>query len=479
MSLTPPGTASRRSPVVGRVGPVFLVAFSSLLACGPSAPPSPAAVAEPLVYGADDRREVFECPDARLRELATASTAALIEPSELRFPASGMVEFHSATLSEWDDYCEGTPFLDEPTSASCAGVLIDDDLLLTADHCLRMVSSCRDLAFVFGYAYSERSVLGPVTRADVFGCRGVAVSSLSADGSGKRVDFAIVQLDRSATASGSGRAPARVAAARALDAGEPVTIVGHPSGLPAKIDEGAKVVDPHANVLDAFTMTSDTFHGSSGSPVYDSTDSVIGVFSEGTADFVDRGSCRAVRTLPGDAGLSNEWATYAAPAVAALCAAGFPSLRLCGIAARCGDDICTGGVEDHQTCARDCPAPVCGDHLCEEAEWSSCPADCGDLRPATLPDAWFCEPAWYGSGGDCNCRCGAPDPDCNGGARACNRYGPGALEAKTGSPGSGSCALRRLSRSGGAAEIALLLAGLALARARRGRASATHRARGC
>ena len=35
-------------------------------------------------------------------------------------------------------------------------------------------------------------------------------------------------------------------------------------------------------------------------------------------------------------------------------------------------------------------------------------------RCADVPDAWSCEPARYGDGWSCDCRCGVPDPDCVG-----------------------------------------------------------------
>src|SRR6185369_10025836 len=88
----------------------------------------------PLVYGKDDRVEPWQETDAALRTLAS-SAVAIVEPRLLRFPRNGasgsdIVEVSAAPLRAWDDYCAGTPFVDEPTAASCSGVLIDDDLVL-------------------------------------------------------------------------------------------------------------------------------------------------------------------------------------------------------------------------------------------------------------------------------------------------------------------------------------------------------------
>src|SRR5436190_7469307 len=342
----------------------------------------PAAV----VSGRDDRVEVWQEPRPRFAALATNSTVALIDPAGLRFGADGQVAPAAAPLAAWDDYCPGTPFVDQPTAASCGGVLIDDDLIVTAAHCLDSVPSCRGYEYVFGYLASAPGTIGPYARGQLFGCRAVAVRVDSPPDAVEAVDFAVLQLDR---AAGAGRRPVALASGDPAP-GQALTVIGFPSGLPAKIDGGAVLVDARARLRDYFTLTSDTFAASSGGGVFDAAGDLLGVFARGSKDFVDRGPCRAVRTLAGDPSTSEEAATYAARAREALCAAGWPSLRLCGMAPACGDGVCSGGSEDAASCARDCPAASCGDLLCERAEWDSCPADCGDRRPPALPPAWTC-----------------------------------------------------------------------------------------
>jgi hypothetical protein len=57
--------------------------------------------------------------------------------------------------------------------------------------------------------------------------------------------------------------------------------------------------------------------------------------------------------LPGGGELYSEEASLLAPALAALCQATYPSLRLCGRAAICGDQSCSG-EETFATCPGDC-----------------------------------------------------------------------------------------------------------------------------
>lgn len=419
-----------------------------------------AAPARAVVYGTDDRVDVWQETDPALQSLAQTSTAALIEPWNLRFPGGGAVEAAAAPLGAWDNYCVGTPFLEESTASTCGAVLIDGDLVLTASHCLTRVPSCRDYDYVFGYVESAPGTLGALSRAQVYGCRTVAVSVESPPDSDTHVDYAVVQLDRPVDAS---LTPVTLGAADVLSAGQAVVTIGFPSGLPVKLDPSA-VLDPRAATLDYFTLASDTFEGSSGSGVYDADRRLVGLFARGTADYVDRGSCRAVRVVTTPDAASAESATYVAAAVAALCAAGWPSQRLCGVAPACGDGICSPPAEQPANCPGDCSSPVCGDGLCETSEWDSCAADCGDGRPARLPDAWYCQPEWYADGQTCDCDCGAPDPDCSAGGstRDCDSLGPGGRQPPSG--GSGGCAVAppepgAPGRPGGAAFVMLAIAG--------------------
>jgi hypothetical protein len=142
--------------------------------------------------------------------------------------------------------------------------------------------------------------------------------------------------------------------------------LGCASGLPVKIDSGAHVLGTRSDSLDYFLLDSDTFQGSSGSGVFDVNGQLAGVLVRGGEDYTDNddATCKVpkVVTWPVDAGPPRsigEEATYVARAIEGLCDdVSWPSDRLCGLPAQCGDGICN----EHETqvnCPTDCACKDC------------------------------------------------------------------------------------------------------------------------
>jgi hypothetical protein len=329
---------------------------------------NPEPSAQSLIYGNDDRLEVYEHPSAALRKLAERSTLALIPRAHLQRDGSGSFHVVGPTLADLFGVCRDQRFTEQSAVAECTGVLIDDDLVLTAGHCLESEGDCASFAFVFDYFYRGEHVSGadagaarvlapePIGSSDVYSCRTIVARRHAYDET-TRLDFAVVQLDRAA----AGRAPVSIRKAP-LRKGEPLTTIGCTSGVPFKIDSGAHALSIGAPRYDSFLLDSDTFAGSSGSGVFDGADALIGVIGRGGADYEPRAdaACNvpivaSVDAAP-DAGLPpGEEATYAARAIESLCDAGWPSQRLCNIEPRCGDGFCSAG-ETPPRCAQDCDA---------------------------------------------------------------------------------------------------------------------------
>lgn len=356
---------------------------------------------DPVVYGTDSREELYQLPAGALRTSALSTVMLTRAPFiDARTPSA--IRWNAYNLQQSQDLCADQRYLDQPTPAFCSGTLIDDDLVITAGHCVEDAAACADTRLVFDFHLSAAGQLATVSTADVYSCRTLISRARSTSGAFR--DYAILQLDRPVT----DRSPVSIGADPAVQA--TAVLAGHPSGIPLKIDRQGRVAQLYQG---AFTATVDAFGGNSGSGVFDANGAIMGVLSGGARDYVPNGSCYVVNTTTGE----GETIGLVSLAISDLCATGYPSVRLCpGATVRCGDGVCSTG-ETSASCPADCGAArdagtvtsTCGDGVCTSPERTTCQQDCaGDP-----PSGWLCDRSWYWVGDDCDCRCGAYDPDCD------------------------------------------------------------------
>jgi hypothetical protein len=357
------------------------------LGCGPSPrvrdDGATAAAAAPVINGADDRKELYELlPDAA-RQTIAASVAVLMWAHRIDY--SDIAAPRALTLEESTGVCADERFADQPAAALCSATLIDDDLVLTAGHCLgeslaEANDHCSRLLVVFDFFMRAPGDPFPLSGAGVYACRRVAHHVVTSAGEDFR-DIAVIELDRGVDAS---RRPASLAG-DPPGVGDSVLEASSGAGVPLKIDAGGAVVDvPDGTGF--LVASTDSFAGGSGAPLFNEALEFVGHQVRGLADWRSDGGCLRAAV----AEQANEQHQRVAVTLAALCESGWPSVRLCLRGPRCGDGICTAS-ESNEICAADCPPPDCGDFFCDLDERDECPEDCARYR--SVPASWYYDPA--------------------------------------------------------------------------------------
>ena len=412
--------------------PLTVAAVCALLvACAPDADPLTEAGVRPLesletlqqpaIYGADDRTDVYAHSNQALTSRTRDSIVALMRPSMVDTRNSSSIGLFAHSLGEAYDLCSGERFADQPAAAFCSGTLIDSDLVLTAGHCVTSSADCADTRLVFNFYMESANERATITSDNVYSCAEIVVHELS---SGREtLDYAILRLDRPASPTHS-PAPVRTAVAP-LSSGDPITIIGFGSGIPAKIDDGGQVVDARASIMDYLTGTTDAFGGNSGSGVFNTDGEVVGILVRGATDYETNGSCTVTVDYPADGSTGGESISYAHRAISDYCQSGGGG-RLCGESSVCGDGTCDAG----ESCDSDCTA-VCGDGSCDPGEGAGCPSDCG-TDPGGVPAEWTCDPSYFGTLDGCDCGCGVFDPDCGENGQELLNCGAGEICDATG-----------------------------------------------
>ena len=255
-----------------------------------------------VIYGEDNRKDVFESPNASFIELSR-STAAMIPATNLKTILSE-VEISGTTL-RGRGICAKERFSNQISAANCSGFLVADNKLVTAGHCIKGPAQCSSYKWVFDYRV-ESSDQGKVTvpATSVYSCKKVIATRLD---SASKDDYAIIELDRPVT----DRLPLKFRRSGKPSVGDSLVVIGHPTGLPTKIADGAKIRSLSGKF---FIANLDTYGGNSGSAVFNvQTEEVEGILVRGETDYVYNSSlgCQVSNLCP-DTGCRGEDVTYIA-----------------------------------------------------------------------------------------------------------------------------------------------------------------------
>lgn len=251
-----------------------------------------------VIYGDDNRVDVFESRNALYLDLAQ-STAAMIKNDKLKELNDYEYSIEAQTLVE-RGMCESERFAQQPTAASCSGFLVTENTLVTAGHCIQDEFDCSQSSWVFNYKveHSEQSEVN-VEKSDVYKCVKIIEQKLGGEGQN---DHAYIQLDRKV----EGRKPLQYRKTGKPSVGDELVVIGHPTGLPTKIADGASV----RSVNDVFLVANlDTYGGNSGSAVFNATSGVVeGILVRGDTDYVSDpvNNCRVSNQVPNNGGRGED-----------------------------------------------------------------------------------------------------------------------------------------------------------------------------
>ena len=229
-----------------------------------------------IIYGEDNRLDVFESTNALHVELAR-STAAMVPLNGFRETQDGLVELLGQTLEE-RGMCETERFAKQTSAANCSGFLVGDDLLVTAGHCITGQSSCDSYAWVFDFAVeSTDQTVVKVEKSSVSNCVEVVERALTYMNND---DYALIRLDRKV----EDRRVLEIRQEGRPAIGDELVMIGNPVGMPTKITDGATVRSLSGKY---FSADLDAFGGNSGSAVFNATTGVVeGILVRGGTDFV-------------------------------------------------------------------------------------------------------------------------------------------------------------------------------------------------
>ena len=259
-----------------------------------------AMAGDKVIYGKDDRKDLYEVTNPLYKKLAD-STVVLVRKTDVQASSNNTMTIRAQSFQQVMSVCKTERFSDQPSGGFCSGTLIAKNMVLTAGHCITNQSGCQGVNFVFGYGVKAKGQYPKVVPADdVVGCKNI----LYREQNGNGADFAIIELTRPITQ----HAPAKLAVGRRsqeISKGTKLVMIGHPAGLPTKVEDGGKVRDSSSTGF--FVANTDSYGGNSGSGVFNQQSGELeGVLVRGETDYVSTGSCYVSNVVPEDGGRGED-----------------------------------------------------------------------------------------------------------------------------------------------------------------------------
>lgn len=245
-----------------------------------------------VIYGEDNRVDPIDSVSQKYVTLSK-STAAMIKSKDLKELNASQVIIGGKTLED-SGVCSTERFSSQPAMANCSGFLVGNDKLVTAGHCIRSMSDCSSNSWVFDYKVDHvQDSKVVVDKSNVYKCKSIISRDLDRV---TQSDYALIELEKVVV----DRKPLKFRSEGQPSVGDALVVIGHPSGLPTKIADGASV----RSVGDVFLLANlDTYGGNSGSAVFNANTGLVeGILVRGETDYVWSNGCRVSNTLSNSSG---------------------------------------------------------------------------------------------------------------------------------------------------------------------------------
>ena len=218
-----------------------------------------------MIYDADNRI------DSKKGDRFSGKILAQIPKSKFDF--KNLIYKNKITLKERHNLCDGEKNEYKDSLVECSAFLVDDDLIMTAGHCLDLngqtiSENCKNHQWVLDH-YQTDSFL----KENVYSCKSVEIIRADYE---ENSDYALIRLDRKIN-----RTPFKLSLEKPTKYQE-LESIGFPHGM-TMIDSGIGTYQG-TNHYGELLYTLDLFGGNSGSPIINTeTNKVVAVHIKGPA----------------------------------------------------------------------------------------------------------------------------------------------------------------------------------------------------